>query len=87
MLEFAGAFLEDFELGLGESEHFFRILDFIVFMIVRAIDIFLTADVGRWTEINADKLGRAIAFLEECAIALFFPMCECSWICLEVFVV
>ena len=32
-------------------------------MIVRGIDLFLTADVGRWTEINADKLGRAITFL------------------------
>ncbi len=87
MLEFAGAFFEGFELGLGESEHFFMILYFRFFMIVRGIDLFLTADVGRWTEINADKLGRAIAFLEECAIALFFPKCESSWICLEVFVV
>jgi hypothetical protein len=32
-------------------------------MIVRGIELFLTADVGGWTEINADKLGRAIAFL------------------------
>ncbi len=87
MLEFAGAFFEDFELGLGESEHFFMILDFRFFIIVRGLDIFLTADVCRWTEINADKLGRAIAFLEESAIALFFPLCECSWICFEVFVV
>ena len=63
MLEFAGAFFEDFELGLGESEHFFMILYFRFFMIVRGIDLFLTADVGRWTEINADKLGLAIAFL------------------------
>ena len=63
MLEFAGAFLEDFELGLGESEHFFRILYFRFFMIVRGRDLFLTADVGRWREINADKLGRAIGFL------------------------
>jgi hypothetical protein len=63
VLEFAGAFLEDFELRLGESEHFFMILDFIFFMIVRGRDIFLTADVGRWTEINADKLGLPIAFL------------------------
>ncbi|WP_172190572.1 hypothetical protein [Microcoleus asticus] len=28
-------------------------------MIVRGIDLFLTADVCRWTEINADKLGRS----------------------------
>ena len=59
MLEFAGAFFEDFELGLGESEHFFRILYFRFFMIVRGIDVFFTADVGRWTQINADKLGRS----------------------------
>lgn len=39
------------------------ILNFRFFMIVRGIDLFLTADVGRWTQINADKLGRAIAFL------------------------
>ena len=71
MLEFAGAFFEDFELGLGESEHFFRILGFIFFRIVRGIDIFLTADVGRWTEINADKLGRAIAFLTVIVIHFF----------------
>ena len=63
MLEFAGAFFEDFEMVLGESEHFFMILYFIFFMIVRGRELFLTADVGRWTEINADKLGRAIAFL------------------------
>jgi hypothetical protein len=63
VLEFAGAFLEDFELGLGESEHFFRIFYFLFFMIVRGIELFLTADVGRWTEINAAKLGRAITFL------------------------
>ena len=52
------------------------IYDFIFFMIVRGIDLFLTADVGRWTEINADKLGRVIAFLEESAIALFCPKCD-----------
>ena len=63
MLEFAGAFFEDFELGLGESEHFFMILYFIFYMIVRGMDLFFTADVARWTQINADKLGRAIAFL------------------------
>ncbi len=63
MLEFAGAFFENFELGLGESEHFFMILDFIFFMIVRGRDLFFTADVGRWTQIHADKLGRAITFL------------------------
>ena len=71
MLEFAGAFFEDFELGLGESEHFFRILGFIFFMIVRGIDLFLSADVGRWTQINADKLGRAIAFLTVVVIHFF----------------
>ena len=59
MLEFAGAFFENFELGLGESKHFFMILYFRFFIIVRGIDIFLTADVGRWTQINADKLGRS----------------------------
>jgi hypothetical protein len=41
------------------------ILDFIFFMIVRGIDIFLTADVGRWTEINADKVASDRVF-ESC---------------------
>jgi len=55
------------------------ILDFIFFMIVRGRDLFLTADVGRWTQINADKLGRAITFLEESAIALHLPLYNDSY--------
>ncbi|MEG4112331.1 MULTISPECIES: hypothetical protein [unclassified Microcoleus] len=42
------------------------ILDFRFFMTVRGIDIFLTADVGRWTEIKADKLASYRVFGGEC---------------------
>ena len=46
MLEFAGAFFENFELGLGDSEHFYlRILDVIfLIIIIEEIRFFFTAD-------------------------------------------
>lgn len=71
MLEFAGAFLEDFELGLGESEHFYLgILDVIFLMIIlEAIGLFFDRRCRQMTQMNADKLGpdflgmRCICFL------------------------
>jgi len=64
MLEFAGAFFENFELGLGDSEHFYlRILDVIfLIIIIEEIRFFLP-------QINAYQLGdRALGW--ECALFL-----------------
>jgi hypothetical protein len=68
VLEFAGAFFEDFELGLGESEHFFRIFSFIFFMMVsEAIGLFFDRRLRLMTQMDADNFDR---FLGNSAIAL-----------------